>query len=187
MAKRPLFAPGTQALVQGLVKKAKTALELRRILCVLLGCSGIPAKDIAPLVGYHESFIWHFWAKFRIQGETIFWTNNHSGHRNRAHLSVEEEKALLKSFLATAEKGGMLIIKEVHEAFEKKLGHSVFLSVIYDLLHRHGWRKIAPRPTHPKSDMIAQNLFKVSFPPQGLGSRYGSKREETLAPYHVSG
>jgi hypothetical protein len=27
-------------------------------------------------------------------------------------------------------------------------------------LHRHGWRKLMPRPFHPKRDLAAQNAFK---------------------------
>ena len=30
---------------------------------------------------------------------------------------------------------------------------------VYNLLHRHGWRKLMPRPFHPKRD-FAQNAFK---------------------------
>jgi hypothetical protein len=31
---------------------------------------------------------------------------------------------------------------------------------IYNLLHRHRWRKLMPRPFHPKRDVAAQNAFK---------------------------
>jgi len=35
----------------------------------------------------------------------------------------------------------------------------------YNLLHRHGWRKLVPRPFHPKRDLAAQNAFeKNGFP-----------------------
>src|SRR5215470_3519082 len=33
-------------------------------------------------------------------------------------------------------------------------------STVYNLLHRHGWRKLMPRPFHPKRDLAAQNTFK---------------------------
>jgi hypothetical protein len=31
---------------------------------------------------------------------------------------------------------------------------------IASMLHRHGWRKLMPRPFHPKRDLAAQNAFK---------------------------
>jgi hypothetical protein len=33
-------------------------------------------------------------------------------------------------------------------------------STVYDLLARHGWRKLMPRPFHPKRDVAAQDAFK---------------------------
>jgi hypothetical protein len=37
-------------------------------------------------------------------------------------------------------------------------------TVTYRLLERHGWRKIVPRPQHPKTDKASQETFKVFFP-----------------------
>jgi hypothetical protein len=31
---------------------------------------------------------------------------------------------------------------------------------VYNLLHRHGWRKLMPRPFHPKRNLAAQDAFK---------------------------
>ena len=44
-------------------------------------------------------------------------------------------------------------------------------STIYRLLERHGWRKVVPRPRHPKADVAAQAAFKKTAPrgtPRGL-------------------
>ena len=46
------------------------------------------------------------------------------------------------------------------KAFEKKVGHPVARFTIYRLLERHDWRKIAPRPRHPKADSEDQDAFK---------------------------
>ena len=40
------------------------------------------------------------------------------------------------------------------------LGRTVSDDYIYDLLHRQGWGKVAPRPRHPKSEPEAQEEFK---------------------------
>jgi hypothetical protein len=45
-------------------------------------------------------------------------------------------------------------------AYEKAIGHATSDSTVYNLLHRHGWRKLMPRPFHPKRDVAAQNAFK---------------------------
>ena len=39
-------------------------------------------------------------------------------------------------------------------------GKAVARSTVYRLLERHGWRKVVPRPRHPKADVAAQAAFK---------------------------
>jgi transposase len=46
----------------------------------------------------------------------------------------------------------------------EKLGQPVKASVVYRLLARHGWRKVAPDTRHPKSDPEAQAEWKKNFP-----------------------
>jgi transposase len=75
-------------------------------------------------------------------------------------MSESEEDIFIKPFLESAKDGGILEVSRIHSAYEKKLGRNIKKSVVYRLLHRHDWRKIAPRPTHPKMDKDAQDTFK---------------------------
>jgi len=151
-----------------LLRTAETATELKRIQSVLLGALGMRAEDIGVFVGYNEHYIRHFWRRFRIEGEASLETDKGVGNRNRALVSLEEERAFLEPFFKQAKKGGILIVKEIQKAYEKEFGRRVHHSIIYNLLHRHGWRKIAPRPAHPKGNTTDQEIFKSSFPPQGM-------------------
>jgi Winged helix-turn helix len=54
----------------------------------------------------------------------------------------------------------MLNIHDLKAGYEKAIGHATSDSTVYNLLHRHGWRKLMPRPFHPKRDLAAQNAFK---------------------------
>ena len=54
----------------------------------------------------------------------------------------------------------MLNVHDLKAAYEQAIGHSTSNSTIYNLLARHGWRKLMPRPFHPKRDLAAQNDFK---------------------------
>ena len=45
-------------------------------------------------------------------------------------------------------------------AYEQEIGHQTSDSTIYNLLHRHDWRKLMPRPFHPQRNLKAQNAFK---------------------------
>jgi hypothetical protein len=44
-------------------------------------------------------------------------------------------------------------------ADEKAIGHETSKSTVYNLLARHGWRKLMPRPFHPKRAPAAQDAF----------------------------
>jgi len=48
--------------------------------------------------------------------------------------------------------------------YAQRIGHEVNDSTMYRLLHRHGWRKVMPRPRHPKSDLETQERFKKTDP-----------------------
>ena len=52
------------------------------------------------------------------------------------------------------------IVQMYAMAFEAKAGCAVARSTIYRMLERQGWRKIVPRPRHPKADPAAQAAFK---------------------------
>jgi hypothetical protein len=53
-------------------------------------------------------------------------------------------------------------IHDLKAAYEKAIGHATSDSTVYNLLHRHGWRKLMPRPFHPKRDFAAQNALLKS-------------------------
>jgi transposase len=88
-----------------------------------------------------------------------------SGGRPRQHLTVEQEQELWLPFLEQAEAGGVLVVAPVQAAYEAAVGRPVHHSVVYRALHRQGWRKIMPRPRHPKASEEAQEAFKKSCPP----------------------
>jgi len=87
------------------------------------------------------------------------------GGRRHQYLKVEEEQAFLAPFFSRAEKGEIATAGEIKRAFEAQIGHEVEESTIYRLLKRHGWRKPAPHPVHPKANPEAQAQFKKTSRP----------------------
>ena len=72
------------------------------------------------------------------------------GGRVRENMSFEEEATLLEQFKAKAEKGQLVEISEIKEAYDKAIGHKSGSAQIYRVLHRHGWRNILPRSKRPQ-------------------------------------
>lgn len=75
-------------------------------------------------------------------------------------MTPEQERAFLEPFSVSGDAGGILEVSPIHKAHCAALGRDIPLSTTYRLLHRHGWRKIMPRPRHPKADQEAQADFK---------------------------
>jgi transposase len=108
-----------------------------------------------------------------------------SGGRKRENMPVAEEKALLARFAKAAGAGEMLNIHDLKVAYEKAIGHETSNSTVYNLLIRHGWRKLMPRPFHPKRDIAAQNAFKKRVPQCCQESPAGCRQAWPSLAHHV--
>jgi transposase len=86
------------------------------------------------------------------------------GGRRRAAMSSDEEREFLEPWAESAADGGMLIVAPLRAALAQRLGRPVAHSVVYRLLERHGWRKVAPDTRHPKSDPMTQEEWKKNSP-----------------------
>jgi transposase len=86
-----------------------------------------------------------------------------SGGRRHQYMSVEQERAFLQPFFARAETGEIAPAEQIQQAFEAEVKQLVHISTIYRLLDRHGWRKLVPRPRHPKANEHEQAIFKKPF------------------------
>lgn len=82
------------------------------------------------------------------------------GGRRKSLLTPEEEIAFLKPWLDSAATGNLVVVSPMRAALAQRLGQPVKPSVVYRLLARHGWRKVAPDTRHPKSKPEVQEAWK---------------------------
>jgi transposase len=151
---------------KGQVRRLKTALrwkmpavERQRIQMMLLRESGMTQPLIAAAMGVSLSTVNRAHMAYD-QGGLEALKPKSIGGRKRENMTLEDEKALLARFAKAAGAGEMLNIHDLKAAYEKAIGHETSKSTIYNLLARHGWRKLMPRPFHPRRDIAAQNSFK---------------------------
>jgi transposase len=151
---------------KGQVRWLKSALrwniaaeQRQRIQMVLLRESGMTQPLIAAAMGVSLSTVNRAHMAYDHGGIEAL-KPRPSGGRKRENMTLEEEKALLARFAKAAGAGEMLNIHDLKAAYEKAIGHETSKSTIYNLLARHGWRKLMPRPFHPRRDIEAQNAFK---------------------------
>jgi len=117
------------------------------------------AKQIANHTGVSVGTVNKTISQYNRYGSEAIETVQKGGRRN-CYLSLEEEKEFLSNFLKKAEKGQIPTVKEIKLAYEKKVGKTINKTTIYRLLDRHKWRKIVPRPCHPKSVKSEKEAFK---------------------------
>jgi transposase len=161
----------TVARLADRLKRASSHAEYRRIQCVLIRATlRSSAAQIAQLLGWSTATVHVLHSRWSKEGDTLFDLGGRGGRRHQ-YLSLEEEQALLAPFAERANVGGMLTVAEIQQAYLERTGKTVAPSTIYRLLNRHGWRKVVPRPRHPKTDVTARAAPKEASScgtPRGL-------------------
>ncbi len=123
------------------------------------------AEEIALHTGVSATTVHRVIATYNRLGPTAVETPGKGGRRHQ-YLTWEEEEQFLAPFFAQAKTGEIATVAQIQHTFEERLGHEVDESTIYRLLNRHGWRKLMPRPKHPKADPQAQEQFQQNFSAQ---------------------
>lgn len=160
------------------VSQAQSVHELRMAQSMLLPVAfAMNLNQVAEVIGQSVPTVTRLRQDFvRSQrGEPLARTRR--GGRRNEHLTLAEERAFLAPFLEPARQGGLLIVPPVALALEQHLGHSVALSSVYRLLHRHGWRKLAPDKRHPEGDPQAQIAWKKNSPKRSPRSSKTARRK----------
>ena len=162
---RPVRGAEVLEMAQEMILRAKTIGELRQAQAVVLPLAhGLSLQETARAIG--RSVVWTCRLRNRfLAGETVGdGQRQRPGGRRRQNLSVEREREMLEPFLERARNGGILVVPQIKTELEAALGRSMALSSVYNLLHRHGWRKLAPDKRHPQSDPVAQEAWKKNSP-----------------------
>jgi transposase len=121
-----------------------------------------PAALIAKHVGVSVDTVHQVISRYNRFGVAAVETAGKGGRRHE-YVTLEQEGQMLAPFFARAERGEIATAGEIKRAFEAEVGHEVDESTIYRLLKRHEWRKLVPRPVHPKASKEEQEQFKKTL------------------------
>jgi len=137
--------------------------EYKRLRAVYLNkAEKVKAADVAHALGTTLKMVYRYnglYNKYGIDGLI----NKPRGGRRWAYMSLEDEKQMMDALASGAADGLVVITKAIKIEAEKRLGFDVSPDYAEQLLHRHGWRKVEPRPRHPKSSKEKQEEFKKKF------------------------
>ena len=136
-----------------LTAATSTSVEsLRQCQAVLLpALFGATLEQTANVLGVGRATVPRLQAAFRKNPSARPNLARNWGGRRQSLLTPEEEEAFLKPWLESAAAGSLVVVSPIRAALAQRLGKPVKPSVVYRLLARHGWRKVAPDTRHPKS------------------------------------
>ena len=151
------------------IKKAEKATTNKRVSqrlkVLMLRYEGKSNPEISEKLDLSTDRISHLISEFKRKGLEEYIRNKYEG--NHHNMSYEEEEQILKRFEAKAAAGQVITVKEIKAAFDEKLGRDTGRGYIYMLLARHGWRKVKPRPKHPKGasdeEIAASKKLKLNW------------------------
>jgi transposase len=148
------------------LSKAKTAEALRQAQAVVFPLEyGMTLERTAEAIGVSPGWACQLRNRFMKEGSLSEAGKPQRGGRRRENMSIQEERAFLLPFFERAKTGGFLVVNDIKEAMDIRLGRHAALASAYNLLHRHGWRKLAPDKRHPESDVNIQEAWKKRSSP----------------------
>ena len=106
-------------------------------------------EEISARTGYNVRYITTLMGQYKKQGLEEFIRIKQTSH-NR-NMSVEQEAKVLAKFEEEADAGHELTVNQIRHGLESELGKETSVAYAYRVLKRHGWRKVMPRPKHPKA------------------------------------
>ena len=130
-----------------------------QVIYMRLAQPGLSVAVVAETCGVHYRTVTQWTWMYNKFGVSDYCLKGRGGRR-KSLLNPEKERRLLEQLTAKAEKGQIITARVVREKTEHLLGRSVSKDYAYDLLHRYDWRKVQPRPHHPKRDRSKQQAFK---------------------------
>ena len=168
------------------LEQAATLSEYRRVQCVYLRENyGYSSHQIAEITSYHPVSVRRIQSEYRKNGIAAL-TPKSKGGRYHQNLSLADEHVFVADLATKAESGQLIEISQIHRAYEEKVGRPVGKSTVYALLRRHQWRKVVPRPQHPKHDEQAVDAFK-KIPHTHRTSSTGSRAKRPAFASHAPG
>jgi transposase len=162
MARKPTIDPIVVNKAQEIANATKCASTLRLCQSVLLPARlGSTLEQTAAILGVGRATVPRMQKSFRARfaGTSPAPPRNWGGRR-RQLMTPAQEKEFLQPWLEKAASGCMVVVAPIRAALAQHLNKPVAASVVYKLLARHGWRKVAPDTRHPKGDPKVQEDWK---------------------------
>jgi hypothetical protein len=158
---RPFSGEAHLRAAQELRDKARTAAELRQALAVLLPLQcGLSLAQTADILGRSREATCRLRTEFIAQQEGRLPERPPTGRPTRQER-LAHQASVLEEVLNEASRNGIVAISPLKPLIEAKLGKTLCLATLYNMLARHGWRKVPPNAPHSPND--AQSAGRMQW------------------------
>ena len=180
MRPRTEIASGQVGAIRRAMRVAPNKSVFQRLQCLWLRAQeALSTEAIARTVGLSVSHVRRVWSDY-LRGGLTGGQGRPKGGRRHANLTVVQERSLLAPLQREARQGRLVTVRSIQVRYEGELGHAVSPATVYRLLARHQWRRVQPRPKHPKDNPRARAAFKKT--PGQSDRRRGWAPQAPLAP-----
>jgi transposase len=132
----------------------------QRLQCLWLRArQDLSTEAIAQAVGLSVSHVRRVWSDY-LRGGLVAAQGRPKGGRRHQNLTLAQERAVLVRWQRQARRGGLVTARSLKVDYERRVGRAVPDSTVCRLLARHQWRRVTPRPRHPKDNPAARAAFK---------------------------
>ena len=157
----------------GAIRRAMLAAPskpvFQRLQCLWLRArQDLSTEAIAQAVGLSVSHVRRVWSEY-LRGGLAAGQGRPKGGRHHQNLTLAQERAVLVPWQQRARRGSLVTARGIKVDYEKRLGRVVPDSTVCRLLARHQWRRVTPRPKHPKDNPAARAAFKKTSSQSGRG------------------
>lgn len=152
MARIPKIHSGLVAKAQAVIETSNDLHEFKAAQAVILpAIAKTTLEQTATILGVSRATVGRLQQTFRKMKGSVSYSRNWGGRR-RAQMTIKEEEEFLAPWVEQAQQAQMIVVSPIRAALSQHLKKPVAASVVYRLLSRHGWRKVAPDTRHPKND-----------------------------------
>jgi transposase len=150
-------------------RKANDPVERSHYQIVWLISQGTTTTDVMEATGYSRNWIQQLSRRYNKKGpEALGDRRRHNpGGKDRALLSVDEQRELSELLKKPPADGGMWNSRKVAQWIEKKAGRRVSPQRGWEYLRKLGNTPKVPRPSHAKADPKPQEAFQKGAPREG--------------------
>ena len=122
------------------------------------GSKDLSTEAIAQAVGLSVSHVRRVWSEY-LRGGLAAGQGRPKGGRRHQNLTLAQERAVLVPLRQEAQAGKLVTARSIKAHYQNTLGRAVPDSTVCRLLARHQWRRVQPRPKHPKDNPAVPSRF----------------------------